>query len=226
MTFSMNWDHRYRENTHMSIWPWSDVVSLVHRHCKPVIAAGNGQVYEVGCGAGANIPLFCSLGMSYHGSDGSPTIVHALQRQYPEFSSTIRVADFTRENPFDTAFDIVLDRGSLTHNDARSIRSALGIVFDALKPGGLFISVDLFSVNHSDFSRGKAAADDYTRTGYVAGSFADVGSVHFFDEPRLRDLFAAFEIVALTEKLVRNYEPADSHVLASWNVVARKPAGR
>lgn len=29
MGFNSEWEQRYAENTHMSVWPWSDVVSLV-----------------------------------------------------------------------------------------------------------------------------------------------------------------------------------------------------
>ena len=60
MSFSQEWEQRYAENTHMSIWPWSDVVSLVHRHCKPLISAGGGECLELGCGAGAPIYPFVS----------------------------------------------------------------------------------------------------------------------------------------------------------------------
>jgi len=38
MTFSAEWDQRYIENTHLAVWPWSDLVTLV-RTCPPV--AGN-----------------------------------------------------------------------------------------------------------------------------------------------------------------------------------------
>ena len=40
MGFSSEWEQRYAESTHLSVWPWSDIVSLVHRHCKPIIAGG------------------------------------------------------------------------------------------------------------------------------------------------------------------------------------------
>ena len=32
MSFSNEWDERYQNNSHMSIWPWSDLVSLVILH--------------------------------------------------------------------------------------------------------------------------------------------------------------------------------------------------
>ena len=44
MGFSQEWEQRYADNTHLSIWPWSDIVSLVHRHCKPLIAQGGASI--------------------------------------------------------------------------------------------------------------------------------------------------------------------------------------
>lgn len=222
MSFSVEWDSRYRENTHMSVWPWSDVVSLVHRHCRSVIAAGGGRVYELGCGAGANIPLFRSLGLSYFATDGSATIVSELQRRYPEFESTITVADFTEEMPFEVKFDIVLDRASLTHNDTESIRRGLRLVFESLKSDGVYIGCDWFSTQHSDFGGGEKSVDAYTRTGFTTGQFAGTGRVHFSDEAHLRDLFSPFELVFLEEKVVQRRHPPDQHQFGSWNLVARK----
>ena len=59
MTFSQEWDNRFKENKNISIWPWSDLVSFVMRYAKP--SNPQFRVLELGCGAGANIPFFLSL---------------------------------------------------------------------------------------------------------------------------------------------------------------------
>jgi SAM-dependent methyltransferase len=225
MGFSHEWEQRYTESTHMSVWPWSDIVSLVHRHCKPNIAAGRGLVLELGCGAGANIPFFRALGMNYFAIDGSPTIVKQLHQRYPDLIAQISAADFTAAQPFPDKFDLVIDRAALTHNNTASIQNALKIAFHSLRPGGVLIGSDWFSKNHSDFSGGEEFIDKFTRTNYSAGQFTGVGVVHFSDEHHLRNLFSEFEIVFMEEKLSRRYEPADGHQFASWNIVARKPYG-
>jgi len=222
MGFSPEWEQRYAENTHLSVWPWSDLVSLVNRHCKPIIAAGGGRVLEFGCGAGANIPLFRALGFAYYAIEGSSTIVAQLHQRYPELVDHICVGDFTRDQPFVGTFDVVIDRAAITHNDLKAIKESLESVYNALKPGGFFLGVDWFSTNHTDFSGGKIVGDPNTKK-LLEGQFTGVGNVHFSDEDHLRNLFERFEIVFLEEKLARRYQPADQHQFASWNIVVRKP---
>ena len=222
MGFSTEWEQRYRENTHMSVWPWSDVVSLVHRHCKPLMQGG-GRVLELGCGAGANIPLFRSLGIDYYAIEGSLTIVKQLTQRYPDLSDNIRVGDFTVDQPFNSSFDLVIDRAALTHNSTTSIRRALQLALERLKPGGIFIGSDWFSTSHDDFLIGEVADDVYTKTNYTNGQFSGVGQVHFSDETHLRDLFSSYDIAFMEEKYLKRHEPPDAHTFASWNIVAKKP---
>lgn len=222
MSFSPEWEQRYAENTHMSVWPWSDVVSLVHRHCKPAIASG-GRVLEFGCGAGANIPLFRALGFDYYGIDGSPTILGRLKKKFPDIAQQLFEGDFTHQQPFRPGFDIVLDRASLTCNDSIAISAGLGLALDALKEGGVFIGVDWYSSKHSESGYGVSCGDEFTRGNIISGQFAGTGKVHFSDEMHLRELFSGFELLSLEEKIVDRYQPVDGHRFAAWNIVARKP---
>lgn len=225
MGFSNEWEQRYLNNTHLSIWPWSDIVSLVHRHCNHLINAEDIKVLEFGCGAGANIPLFLSLGMKYFAVEGSPTIVKQLHDRYPELREQISVGDFTVEQPYGGGFKLLIDRASITHNNTESIKSALQIAYDALLPGGIYIGVDWFSTNHSEFKNGNPIDDLLTRTNHINGSFAEVGKVHFSDEQHLKELFLNFEIIFIEEKQSRICEPQDNYLFASFNIVGRKPYG-
>ena len=205
MGFDQDWENTYASGTHLSVWPWSDIVSLVNRHCKPLITKGGGRVVELGCGAGANIPFFLALGMDYYAIEGSPTIVRQLHKRYPELADKVKVGDFTNDQPFLNDFDIVIDRASLTHNTTKAIRQALQIAYDSLKVGGIFIGTDWFSKNHTDFKGGEKSEDEFTRNNHTKGQFIGVGNVHFSDEPHLRDLFSKFEIIFMEEKLFKRH---------------------
>lgn len=218
-SFSQQWEDSYQSNTHLSIWPWSDLVSYVYRYARP---SGPGfRVLELGPGAGANISLFRHLGADYHGIEGSPTMVAALRERFPEYGSQIIMGDFVEHIPFEGRFDLVVDRAALTHNATAPIRKCIAKVKDLLAPGGLFIGIDWFSTRHGDFAKGEPGGDDHTRTRYASGQFKGVGRVHFSDENHLRDLLSGFDIVVLDHKTVETTLPAPN-IFASWNFAARK----
>ena len=220
MSFSTEWERRYQENSHMSIWPWSDVVSYVMRHARP--AGGNVRVLELGCGAGANIPFFLSCGVDYWAIDGSATIVERLRERFPQLKDNIVAGDFTQQLPFGGQFDLVIDRASLTCNDTAAIMRCLAAVHEKLKVGGKFIGIDWYSTAYSEYQKGVQAQDAFTRTGYQHGPFADTGHVHFSDKPHMLELFKEFEMLVLEHKTIHRELPDDAWNFASWNLVAGK----
>ena len=151
MTFSKEWDQRYRQHSHMSVWPWSDLVSYVIRY---VHLQKKLYVLEIGCGAGANIPFVLSLGYKYYGIEGSPTIVSKLKKRFPSIKKNIVVGDFTSKIPFDEKFDLVIDRSSLTHNTTEGIRRCLDLVYEKMKDDAKYIGIDWFSTLHQDYPKG------------------------------------------------------------------------
>lgn len=220
MNFSTEWDRRYQELTHLSIWPWSDLVGYVMRHARP--GGKDFRVLELGCGAGANIPFFQSLGVEYFAIEGSPAIVEKLHQRFPQLAANIVAGDFTEQIPFAGEFDLIVDRSSLTHNTTAAIVYCIAMLHARLKPGGKFIGIDWFSTAYSEYQRGVPAGDQYTRTGYQDGSFADVGRVHFSDKPHLLALFKNFEITLLEHKNIQRELPDDTWHFAAWNFIAKK----
>lgn len=222
MSFSVEWDQCYRDNAHMSTWPWSDVVSYVHRYAKP--AAGFQRVLELGCGAGANIPFFLKLGVDYSAIEGSPAIVARLHQTYPDLQEKMRVGDFTQAIPFEGTFDLIVDRSSLIHNATADIRNGLALAFQRLRPGGKFIGIDWFSSVHSSARLG-SAFDPHTRTGITSGHLANTGKVHFCDQSHLLGLLseAGYQVERLEHKQNDILIPAGGDCFAYWNFVAVKP---
>ena len=219
MNFSQEWDTRYQANTHLSVWPWSDLVGYVMRYARP--DGPQFRVLELGCGAGANLPFFKSLGVDYYGIEGSPAIVDKLHERFPEWKDRLVAADFTITVPFEGPFDLVVDRSSLTHNTTAAIKQCLELLRPKLKEGGKFIGIDWFSTTYSEFLKGRMAEDAYTRTGYTEGSFSHVGRVHFSDKAHLHELFDGFIFSVLEHKQIQRELPNDGWQFASWNFVAQ-----
>ena len=219
MTFSSEWDERYRSNTHMSIWPWSDLVSYVIRYAKPT--GKQTRVLELGCGAGANIPFFLGQGFKYYGIEGSNTIINKLKRKFPKIKNNLIADDFTKQIQFKEKFDLVVDRAALTHNNTDGIKNCLELVYDKMKKNSIYIGIDWFSTKHHDYSNFVKKLDTYSRTGYSNGSFVNVGTVNFTNKPQLLKLFKKFEILVLEHKVTTKEIP-EKKISAAWNFVARK----
>jgi len=220
MSFSSEWDARYQENTHLSVWPWSDLVSYTYRYAKPF--KSNTKVLEIGFGAGANIPFFLALGVDYYGIEGSASVVERVLEGYPELQGKLKTGDFIH-HAYTDLYDLVVDRGSMTHNDTNAISAGLKKLSAAMNPGGKYIGIDWFSVEHSDFSLGDVA-DAFTRENIVNGQFSGVGKVHFSSKTHLIELFseAGMRVTRLEHKVTREEVPNTGHVFAAWNLVAEK----
>lgn len=226
MGFSYEWELLYEANTHISIWPWSDVVCLFNRYASQI--KRGARVLEIGCGAGANIPFFDSMGVEYHALEGSKSIVNRLHDKFPKLRNNILVADFTEELPVRGKFDVILDRSSITHNDSRAIENCMKMIFDVMESKSLFIGVDWFSKSDSDSSLGEEV-DLYTRRNIPQDdanrrSRANTGNVHFSSKEYMLRLFnkANLEILWLEHKLRKIEVPSLDYQLATWNVVAVK----
>lgn len=220
MSFSRQWEQRYSDNTHLATWPWSDLVSYMHRYAKPFSA--DLKVLEIGFGAGANIPFFLSIGVDYWGIDGSETIVARVRDIYPELKDRLVTGDFCRYDYQDT-YDLVIDRASMTCNDTNGIGVGLRTLAGAMKPGSKYIGIDWYSAEHSDRSLGDRV-DEFTRTNISDGQFAGLGNVHFSSKEHLMELFsgAGMDLIRLEHKKQKIEIPDQGHLLASWNFVAIK----
>jgi len=219
MGFSEEWEGRYNENTNLSIWPWSDLVSYVNNYAKP--QNKKLRILELGCGAGANIPFFLSFNVNYYGIDGSNSIINLLKKRFPDIKENLIVGDFTKEITFEEKFDLIIDRSSLTHNSTNAIKNGLDEVYKKLKDKGKFIGVDWFSTKCSEFKNGKICDDEFTKKFYD-GPFASVGIVRFVEKSHLIDFFKKFEILVLDHKIIKTEIPENDYTVATWNIVAQK----
>jgi SAM-dependent methyltransferase len=222
VTFSQEWEDVYAREMHLSVWPWTDLVSLCLRHCQP---KAEMKVLELGCGSGANIPFFKSMTADYFAIDGSPTAVAQLRARYPQYADQIIVGDFTVDVPFTNTFDLVIDRAALTHNTTEAIRNCLNMVEHCLGDDGFFVGIDWFSTEFSEMSAGDVDVDEFSKSGFDTGKLAGVGVTHLSDKTHLLDLLKNFDVIALEHKTVNRYRPDDGWQYGAWNFVARRLKG-
>lgn len=218
--FSSEWEIRYKAGTHRSIWPWSDLVRLCERYVRPRLRLpAEPLVLEIGCGFGANIPYLLTLGQ-YFGIDGSSTVLDDNLVRFPELKGRLKTVDFTHDLGFQSKFDVICDRASITHNSDKQIRNCIGLVRDSLNVGGLFVGVVWFSKAHSDYLKPVVRVDDHTITGFTQGQFDGVGLVHFTDEQNIRDIFVDFDIIYLEHRVSNVIIPGNGSLNAFYNLVA------
>jgi len=219
MSFSHQWDKAYQNNTHMSVWPWSDLVSYTMRYAKP--DKKDFKVLELGCGAGANIPFFLSLGVDYYAIEGSKSVIDMLKKKFSSIADKIVAGDFTKDIPFMEQFDLIVDRSSLTNNSTNSIKQCLTIVNGLLNKDGKFIGIDWFSILDSRLLDEKLEKIDSNSYKFAKGYFSNLGIVHFSDKEHLLDLFSKFKVEVMEHKVIKSEIPVGK-TFALWNFVAKK----
>ena len=219
MNFSDQWEVNYKSGKHLSVWPWSDIISLVCRYKHSLKA--NAKVLEIGCGAGANIEFFKQSNVEYFGLDGSNSIISSLKLSFPELKGNLVACDFTKTLYFKGPFDLIIDRASLTHNNDSAIRETIKNIKQLLAENGKFISVDWFSTKHYGFTSGESGPDKFTRCNFTKGSLAGTGNVHFSDQNNLFEIFSDWNIIYLMHKTYDEQIPTmGKYNPASWNIVA------
>ena len=222
MSFSPEWEAIYSQGKHDTTWPWSNVISYLYRFARPT--GDNFRILELGCGPGANVSFFRSLNVTYKAMDGSACAIQKILKKYPGMEGNASVGDFTLEIPFPGTFDLIIERASIAHNNSANIRRCLTLVEDKLTPGGIFIGLDWFSTEHTDFQNGEQQDDSFTRAGYdkTSHTFSSIGTVHFSDRTHLEDLFSSFKMINLQHNTRRHVYPEDGYQIATWDIVAQK----
>jgi len=219
------WENAYSLGDHNTLWPWSDLVSLVSRQVRPISNPKEFNTLELGCGPGSNIPFFLSLDVNYYSIDGSATAINNVHRNFPNLSQNVVTGDFTNEKLFSNwhnFFDLIVDRAAITHCNRNEIKSVIKYINNSLRPGGVFIGVDWFSKNHDDAALGIEDNDKDTRTNISTGECSGIGKVHFSNLENMRYLFSGFDIIVLEEKVITSYESSRQKKIAYWNIVVKK----
>jgi SAM-dependent methyltransferase len=189
----------YGRGRQVNRWPFSDVVSDVTR-----LTAGADRsalsVLDLGCGAGNNVWFFLDSGFEVCGIDIAPSAIKiALDRiralGYPE--PDLRVGDIAHLPWSDGRFDLVVDRGTISQVSLEDVEKTLAEVHRVLKPGGIFLSYNLFGWNNSGRSHGLEVAPR-SFGGFTGGRFQSKSPMTtFFDKSLIYDLWSPLRVTQL-----------------------------
>ncbi|WP_295163920.1 class I SAM-dependent methyltransferase [Selenomonas sp. F0473] len=137
------------------------------------------RVLELGCGPGANIPFFLSQGADYYAAEGSETIVVELQKKFPDKNCHVACADFTKDFVWEGPFDLIVDRGALTHNNTADLQKVVEMIRGSFASNGRFMGMDWFSTRHDALARDRSnTVDAHTRV-FREGYFDGLGNYIF-----------------------------------------------
>lgn len=220
---SENWEKTYQAGGHNNSWPWSELVTLLHRFgiLQKQKLSEKLSVFEYGCGTGNNYPLFNAPNTSYKAIELSSTAVNILVGKFPELITEVQVGSFATFEPKRESADVIIDRSSITCCNFADIKKAISNVAAQLRYGGIYIGIDWFSTEHSDFDAGKVLENSSRDIiSDASGQFAGLGTVHFTDAVEIRQLFSKFELLHLSHKVIE--DQVTSSVLASYSIVVRK----
>ena len=220
MGYSKEWDECYKKNRQINKWPYSEVISIIHRY---TTIKKEDKVLELGFGTGPNIMFFNSIGVRYYGIEGSETAVQYARKKFPNIQNNLQIADFTQNLVFKEKFDYIIDRGSLTHNSTKGIKRTVDLIYDQLAEGGIFIGIDWFSNSSDLYNKGERLnGDPNTIINMKEGYAANLGEVNFTDSLHLYEIFSKFQFLMLEHKTTYHEIPTPSYKSAFWDFVIRK----
>lgn len=195
------WTNQYETGNQMPHWPWSKVIEYF---CKAKKLSGKTsfKVLELGAGNGANIKYFLEQDqVEYYAVDFSPVAKQLAISNNKDLSEMSYIVGDISDNslwsrlPYE--FDIIFDRACLTHLSHRHLPLVVHHIKERLSNPGYFIGIDWFGSSHPDYK----SIDSNTCTEHQtlsfnsesSGMFKGLGTVSFWDQKKIRDLFADFQ---------------------------------
>lgn len=91
------------------------------------------SILELGCGAGRDSEAMIAAGFQVDPTDGVPEIAHIASQRLRRDVRVMRFDELSASNQYDA----VWANASLLHVARKDLPGVLGLIFQALKPGGL-----------------------------------------------------------------------------------------
>lgn len=224
MSFDSRWETDiYAKSQQVNRYPFDQVVSTVFKFFGDSNRS-KIDILELGCGTANNIAFLAQEGFNATGVDGSENAIRLGKELLDSLSlnATLRCLDFSNLSCFgDETFDMVIDRGSITHNNRQSITDIIKQVKRILKPNGIFLSV-MFSDAHSGVKVGTRLSDGSFK-GFSRGYLKDHKFIFYFasKEDTAEFFDKNFQVLSKIHQINTDYA-VDDDVRAMWSVISRK----
>lgn len=213
--FDLGWEKLiYQKNKQINKYPFDWVVSSTNKFIKK---RSNLIALDLGSGTGNNINFLCNYGFKkVYAVEGSKTAFEILKKKFKNKKKVkLILKNFNHFNYKKEDFDLILDRGSLTHNKILDINSTLKKINFSLKKEGFFFSV-MFS-KRGKFKNLKKNSYSFknvtkSKTGLLS---------NFFSKKEITKLLRNFEIIDLSEVVTINHSSRKNE-FATWNIICKK----
>jgi SAM-dependent methyltransferase len=214
------WNKIYKSGKQHSVYPWSNLVSLIKKNFKT--NSNHVPILEIGCGYGANIQFLLDNGFDYYGVDISNFAIQKLKKKFPLLKEKLFALDFSKTKiNSNIKFELIIDRGSGTHCTTEQFKDFLKIYKNNFHKNIRYFALDWFSNKHSE-SKNSQKLDKNTRTNFKYGQFKDCGSVHFSTKNHIQNfLFKDWNCVYFVENLSIN-RMKENYKVGTFDFIMRK----
>tara|TARA_A100001011_G_scaffold397318_2_gene497929 strand:+ start:1612 stop:2262 length:651 start_codon:yes stop_codon:yes gene_type:complete len=214
MSFDNQWEKIYKKKEQINQYPFDTVVSAVNNLFDKKTASKQ-KVLDLGCGTGNNLRFFLDFGFKdVTGVEGSESAIKIANKILPRNKCNLVFKDFTKYKISKNKFDLILDRGSITHNKKKDIKKVLRKIYLGLSINGYFIS-HLFSKKHTEFKRIKqkqAFKSSMNLKKQIQASF--------FSKNEIESFFKNFKIISLSHSI--NSELKTNYIQGYWHIICKR----
>lgn len=215
MSFDKNWEKLvYKKSLQINQYPFDWIVSSTFNQIKRF---NTKKVLELGCGTGNNLRFFRDLNFKeIIGVDGSKTAIKLAKKNIKSKKIKLIQNDFSKINFKSNYFDLIVDRGSITHNSKKEINQIFDMLHKFLKKDGLFFSTIFSSRHYGNFTKikNKSFKDEINSKEGLTTSF--------FNQQEIKRLFSKFKIISLQLEEKKSIIPNNKKNSAWWLIISKK----
>lgn len=192
-----NWEEIYKNGRQLNEFPFTEVVTFLNRNLPKIEENTTGL--DIGCGSGVHTALMAKLGITATGFDPSETAILFAREKWDDGKITFKVGDIESFQS-DIKFDFVIDRLSSSHTDKIRVKTFYKMFPKYLKHQGR-IFWQGFSACHSEIQYGKYNPTGESWSDFNTGMFQGLGTVAFFDEDEIEEIFSDYHILNKFKKI-------------------------